>query len=430
MLALAIPVMLSNATTPLVGLVDTAVVGQLARPELIGGMVVGTTIFDILYGACFFLQLATIGFTAQASGAGRPRDIAANLLRPLLVAALLGLAIVVLRQPIVHIATSALGGSADVRATATAYFEARAFAAPATLAQMAVIGWLIGLGRTGIVFVLQLALNLLNMVLALWMVLGLGWGVTGAAIATAIAEAAAALGGLAVAVVIFRARRLETTIADVLAPAELWRALVTSRDITIRTLCISGVFAFFVSEGAKAGDVMLAANAALAKLAFVTVYLIDGFETAAQTLVGEAVGARDQDRYRRAVRLCFAWAGAVAVVLAMLIGVFGSGLIAVLTTSEAVRQAARAYLGWAALVPVAGIAAFILDGIFVGATRGRDLRDMMLLSTLIYAVAWAGLTHAFGNHGLWAALLVFFLVRAIALAARMPALEREAFGRG
>jgi multidrug resistance protein, MATE family len=320
-----------------------------------------------------------------------------------------------------------IGGSDAVRSTAIAYIQVRAWSAPAVLINMALIGWLIGLGRTPVVFVLQLLLNLVNAGLAIGFVTGLGWGVPGAAAATAIADWTAAIAGLGYAGHVLRANGWTASRAAVLARAQLRRAVSTNRDITIRTLCIVGVFAFFVSEGASAGDVTLAANAVLFQLTMVTVFLIDGFETAAQTLVGQAVGAGDRAGYRASVALCTLWAALLGGGLALLLWFAGPSLIAILTTSAEVRSVAGHYLIWAALIPILGLWAFILDGIFIGATRGRDLRNMMLISTAIYAVAWVGLTAWLGNHGLWLALIVFFLARAATLAVRLPALQRDAF---
>lgn len=429
-LALAIPVMISNATTPLVGLVDTAVIGQLGQAHLMGGVAVASTIFNLIYGACYFLQLGTAGFTAQAVGAEEPQEIAANLFRPLLIALALGLAIALLRSPIAHLAVSIVGGSDAVQATAIAYIEVRALSAPAVLAQMALLGWLIGLGRTHVVFVLQLTLNLVNAALTIVFVISFGWGVAGAAAGTAIADYVACAIGLGYALVLLRARGWRASFATVLDSARLVKSFATNRDITIRTLCIVGVFSFFVAQGARAGDLVLAANAALYQLAMVTVYLIDGFETAVMTMVGQAVGARDLTRFRSAVRLTFLWAGITGVILALILWLAGPSLVALLTTNVDVRETAGRYLVWAALIPVLGLWAFMFDGIFVGATRGQDLRNMMLISTAAYGVAVIALTHLYGNHGLWAALLVFFVVRALTLWTRMTSLERQIGGDG
>lgn len=429
LLRLAVPVMISNATTPLVGLVDTAVIGQLGAAHLLGGVAVAATIFNLMFGACYFLQLGTIGFTAQATGAGDRSEIAANLHRSLLAALAIGLLIVILRQPIAAFAVDMVGGSAAVRSTAAEFFAVRSWSVPAALMQMAVIGWLIGLGRTPVVFGLQLLLNVVNVLLALAFVVGLGWGVRGAALATATAEWTAATAGLAYAAALLIGNRWTASLETVLRPQRIAAALANGRDIMIRTLCITGAFSLFVARGAASGDVTLAANAALFQLAMVTVYLIDGFETAAQTLVGQAVGARDRARYRLAVRLSFVWAGATGVIMALVLWTAGPGLIALLSSGDDVRAAAGHYLVWATLIPVLGLWAFIFDGIFVGATRGVDLRNMMLVSLAAYLLAIVTLSRMFGNDGLWAALLVFFVVRALTLWACLSALERDAFSK-
>ena len=427
-LALAIPVMLSNATTPLVGLVDTAVIGQLGQAHLMGGVAVAATIFNVLYWGFGFLRLGTTGFTAQAVGAGITSEIAANLFRPLLIALVLGTAIIVARGPITSGAVWLMGGSSAVQATAQSYIDVRVWSAPAVLINITLMGWLVGLGRTSFVFLLQVLLNTLNIGLALLFVAGLGWGVPGAGGAAAIADWTAALAGLGYALSVLRSRGWWAPMATVLDAHHLKTSFAVNRDITIRTLCVVGVFSFFVAQAATAGDLTLAANAALHQLAMVTVYLLDGFEIAAQTLVGQAVGSRELGRYRASVRLTFLWSAAVGVLMSLILWVAGPRLIAMMSSNADVQATARLYLGWAAQVPVVGVWCFIYDGFFIGATRGPDLRNMMLISTAAYVVAWAGLTAVAGNHGLWAALLVFFTVRAVTLWARMPALQRDLFG--
>ena len=424
---IAVPIMLSNATVPLIGFVDTAVIGQLGLPHLMGGVAVGALIFNVLYWTFSFLRMGTTGLTAQALGARDPREIAGHLLRALLLAALGGLAIVVLQAPIKHAAFWLTGGSTEVLAAAAAYYDIRVWAAPAGLVNFAVLGWLIGLGRAGIAFVIQLLLNLMNIGLAIVFVSWLGAGIEGVGTAALIAEYVAAVAGLGAAVVLARRLHARAPLADAIAGPQLRRALAINADISVRSMAGYATLVYFIAQGAAAGDVTLAANALLFNIQSITIYLLDGFAFAAEALVGRAIGARDRGEFDRAVRLTTLWAAVLAVLTGLGIWLAGPAIIAFTARNGDVQAAAGAYLGWAAIAPLVGVWCFQLDGIFTGSTRTRDMRNMMLLSVVVYfAVAFA-LVPMMGNHGLWAALLVFNVVRAISLATRFPALLRASF---
>jgi MATE family multidrug resistance protein len=423
----ALPITLSNATTPLVGFVDTAVIGQLGEAHLIGGVAIAANIFNAIYWGFGFLRMGTTGLTAQAAGASDSTEIAANLFRALLVAGLAGALIVLLQVPLARGALWFMGASSAVEVAARDYYDMRIWAAPAGLANFALLGWFIGLGRAGVAFWLQIVLNLLNVGLAILFVLGLGWGVAGAGLAALIAEWSAAVLGFALAFRELKARSATANRLAVLDVGRLKKMFAVNRDIMIRTFCVLGAFLFFTAQSAQTNDVTLAANAVLMSMAAIAVYLLDGFAFAAETLVGQAIGAATRERFREAVALSTVWAGGFGLVTTAVLWLSGPAVIDMMTASEDVRAAARTYLFWAALTPIVGVWCFQLDGIFIGATRTADMRNMMILSLLIYIAAWAVLKPAFANHGLWAALHVFYVVRALTLWARFPALERAAF---
>jgi MATE family multidrug resistance protein len=412
---------LSNATVPLVGIADTAVMGQLNDPALIGGVALGSTIFAMLFWAFGFLRMGTTGLTAQAAGAGDKAEIAANLHRALVIAAAAGLLLFALHAPAILLILKLTGGSTQVQTATADYFGVRIVSAPATLANYALVGWLIGLARANLALLLQLFLNALNIALAVLLVLAAGKGVKGAAMAAVLAEYAALLAGILVARRLLRAYR--GTQAAIFEARAFRRLLAVNGDIMIRTICLMFAFTFFAAQGAKLGDVALAANSVLRSLSDLSIYVLDGFAFAAEVLVGQAVGALSVARFRQAVWLSSIWAAALSAAVSMAFWASGLLLIDLMTATPAVRQAAHEFLPWAAMSPLIGVACFQLDGIFIGATRTADMRNMMIVSLAAFLAAWAVLTPAFGNHGLWASLIVFYIVRAITLGLRYPALE-------
>jgi len=427
-LKIAIPLILSNATVPLVGIADTAVMGRLDNPALIGGVALGATIFAMMFWAFGFLRMGTTGLTAQAVGAGDAGEVAANLWRALFIAGVAGAALFVLHVPAILAILKLVGGSASVETATADYFGVRILAAPATLANYALVGWFIGLSRANLALALQLFLNAVNIVLAVTFVLYLGMGVKGAGLAAACADYAAALVGLIIASRIVAVRAGAR--ARIFEARAFKKLLAVNGDIMIRTVCLMFAFTFFAAQGARLGDVALAANSVLRGLLDLSAYVLDGFAFAAEVLVGQAIGARDPARFRRAVRLSTLWAGALALAVSAAFFASGSALIDLMTTTAAVREAAYDYLPWAAAAPLFGFACFQLDGIFIGATRTADMRNMMIVALAIYLAAWAVLMPAYGNHGLWASLMVFFAARALTLGARFPALARSVAANG
>jgi len=424
-LRIAIPIVLANITVPILGAVDTGVIGQLGQAAPIGAVGIGAVILSGLYWLFGFLRMGTTGLTSQAQGAGRQGEVAAMLTRALMVAGLGGLLVIALQAPLFAAAFALAPASAEVESLAHEYLAIRIWSAPAIIGLYGVTGWLIALERTRAVLVVQLAMNGVNVALDLWFVLGLGWGVAGVASATFIAE----WFGLGLGLWLCRDAFLVPAWRDwsrVFDAPALRRMASVNTDILLRSLMLQGIFISFLFLGADFGDVTLAANQVLLQFLQITSYALDGFAFAAEALVGQAIGRFDVARLRRAAQLSSLWGGFAVIALALGFALFGPLIIDLMAKVPAVQAAARAYLPWVVAVPVLGLAPYMLDGIFIGATRTRDMRNMMALSLAAYGAAVLLLLPLFGNHGLWAALLISFVARGITLALRYPALERAA----
>lgn len=417
--------MVANLTTPLIGIVSTIAIGRLGDATLLGGVAIASVIFDCLFWLFAFLRMSTLAFTAQALGAGETQELRAVLLRGLALAVLIGTVLIVLQVPLAAILLGAMGGSEGVTRAAKAYFTIRIWSAPLVLANYVVLGWLIGLARAKLALTVQIAINVINMMATVLLVLALHAGIAGAAIAAVVAEAAGLLIG------IFIARHLSNAQARVpraalLDRTKLIRMFAVNRDIMIRTASLIAVFLFFTAQGARAGDVTLAANAVLNNFLLISAFFLDGLANAAEQLCGRAYGARDRAAFSSAVRLVILWGYGFALAVTAVFALFGPMLIDLMTASEDVRHSARDYLWFVVLAPVLGVFAFAYDGIFIGATWAREMRNLMMLSLLVFLAAWLTL-RSFGNAGLWGALLVHYAARGGLQALRYPAMLRASF---
>lgn len=426
-LRIAIPIVLSNVSEPLIGVVNTAVMGRLPGPHYIGGVAVGALIFAFLFWGFGFLRLSTGGLSAQATGAGDKDALVTLLLRSLVLAVGIGVVLVAAGPWLGVFSVALVGGSDAVQGEALTYFSWRIWAAPAALTNFAIMGWFIGQGKSSIAFIVQLFLNITNMALSTFLVLGMGFATAGVGLAVVTAEYAAMILGLVLALRHMGRLGISPRWPEVFQRQEFLKLVAANGDIMVRTLCLVFAFGWFVSRGAKQGDLIIAANAVVLNLFEVSAYMIDGFAYAAEALVGQAIGAKARDRYRRTLWLTSLWAGVLGVLCAVIIVLAGPQLVALMTLDEAVRSVAAPYLLWAALATVLGTACFQFDGIFTGAMATKDMRNMMVVSLAIYLAAWWWLESAYGNHGLWAALNIFFVARGLTFAGRMRALERRAF---
>ncbi|MAO00899.1 MATE family efflux transporter [uncultured Roseovarius sp.] len=424
-LKIALPIVISNATVPILGAVDTGVVGQLGAAAPIGAVGIGAVIITGIYWIFGFLRMGTTGLTSQAQGAGQTGEVAALLTRALLIGFAGGLTFIALQVPVFWAAFQISPASEEVETLAREYMAIRVWSAPAMIALFGMTGWLIAQERTRAVLLLQIAMNGINILLDLWFVLGLDWGVAGVARATVIAE----WGGLVLGFWFCRDAFAVPAWCDwprVFDRERLKNMASVNGDILLRSLMLQIIFISFLFWGSDFGDVTLAANQVLLQFLSITAHALDGFAFAAEALVGQAFGARSVVRLRRGALLTSIWGVVVCVALAIAFASFGGVLIDLMAKAPEVQIEARNYLIYMTLAPILGLAAYMLDGVFIGATRTRDMRNMMALSLLVYVVAALLLAPSMGNHGLWLALLISFVARGVTLGLRYPALERAA----
>ncbi|MDA8739927.1 MATE family efflux transporter [Rhodobacteraceae bacterium] len=424
-LKIAVPILLANITVPLLGLVDTGVVGQIKSPVPIGAVAIGALILTTVYWFFGFLRMGTTGLTSQAVGAGDRAEVAAILSRVLLFAIVSGGLIFVLQTPLFWGAFQVSPASEAVESMARDYLRIRIYSAPAAIAVLGLVGWLIGQERTREVLYLQLWMNGLNIILDLWFVLGLGWGASGVALATVLAE----MSGLGLGLWFCRDTLMAPTFRAwdaVLNRVRLVRMLTVNRDILLRTLMLQVIFVSFTFVAARYGDVPLASTQVLMQFFALTSFALDGFAFAVETLVGQAVGGKNRQALRQSVIKCTQWGVAMVFILAAGIGLGGEGLITVMTKATEVQVEAQRYLPYLIAAAALSLPAFMLDGVFLGATQTAAMRDMMAVSLGIYILCLLALLPFLAMHGLWIALLVSLVARGATLAMRYPALESAA----
>ena len=419
------PIIVSNLSVPLLGAVDTAVVGHLPEPYYLGAVAVGTMIFNFIYWGFNFLRMGTTGPTAQAAGAEDAAEVRATLGRALILAGAIAGGVLVLQLPIAWFAFGLVEASPEVEALGRSYFLIRVWAAPAALATYAIIGWFYGLQDARRPLVLQIFTNGINIALDLLFVFGFGWGVEGVAAATVIAETAGLALGLWL--VVRRLGRLPPgrKAVAILDPGRMKRMIAVNRDIFLRTLCLLFTMAYFTALGARLGDVTLAANQVLLNFLMFSAYGLDGFAHAAEALVGEAVGRRNRAAFEKAVRTAFGWAAFVAGINVMIYWIAGDAIIGLFTNIEEVRAVARDFLPWAVVLPAVSIWGYLYDGVYLGATTTRYLRNSMVIAAALYLLAAHLMLPVWGNHGLWMALTLFLALRGVTLAFWYPRLARS-----
>lgn len=414
-LFLAFPLILSNLTQPLLSAVDTMVSGHLSSPAALGGVAMGGIFFNMIFWAFGFLRMGTTGLIAQAAGAQDWSSLRQHFVRALLLAVFFGGLILLLHYPLIHLTISLLGGSTEVRQNAAIYCGIRIWSAPAALGNYAILGYLLGRQRAKLALLLQVGINSCNMAAALCFVYQLHWGIFGIGAATALADWAGFLSGVAVVRLaypdVFRSLRG----SDLWNASALLRLCALNGDIFLRTISLVAAFAWFTRAGANAGDAVLAANALLLNFQTFAAYGLDGFANASEALVGAAIGARKEAEFRSVVKASTFWIFLVAISVTILYFAFGPSLIDLLTNQTATRALARVYLPWAACLPLVSAWGFQLDGIFIGAMRTRDLRNSMLLSCAGFLLLSFFFQRQWNNHGLWLAFSIFMALRGITL---------------
>ncbi|RPE04728.1 MATE family efflux transporter DinF [Candidatus Pantoea deserta] len=411
---LALPMILSNITVPLLGLVDTAVIGHLDSPVYLGGVAIGATTTSFVFMLLLFLRMSTTGFTAQAFGARDALALARALTQPLLMAVCAGVLFILLRDPLSSLAGRLAGGNPLVLEQAALFIHIRWLSAPATLANMVILGWLLGVQYARAPVVLLVVGNSVNIALDLWLVLGLKWGVAGAATATALAEYVTLAVGLMMVWRVAKRRGITMTMLKRSWRGDVSRLLRLNRDIMLRSLLLQLCFASLTLIGARLGPEVVAANAVLLMFITFTAYALDGFAYAVEAVSGEAWGARDGDRLLAVWHAACRQAGLVALGFALIYAVSGESIVTMLTSLASLRQQVDRYLIWQIILPLAGVWCYLLDGLFVGATRGREMRNSMAVAALGYFVTLLTLPWL-GNHGLWLAVTVFLALRGLSL---------------
>jgi MATE family multidrug resistance protein len=423
--ALAWPLILANVTVPLVGAVDTAVLGHLPEAHFLGAAALGAVVFSLLYYSFAFLRTGTTGPVAQARGAGDLVEVKATLYRALMIAVAIGTALILLQVPIRWVAFQILTAGPEVVDAAKIYVSIRIWGAPAVLTNFVLLGWFLGLENARVGLLLQIVINLVNLALCLLFVFGLGMTIEGVAAATTIAEYTGAAAGLALA--LRAVARMEGSVgrSRLLDRGRLVRLVALNRDIFIRTILVLLCFSSFTAIGARFGELTLAANAVLMTFNTFMAFALDGFAQAAESLVGRAIGAGDRTELDECLGATFVLSAAVAVAFTIVYGFGGSLIVQALTDLPAVRGEAYRYLPWAAAMPIVAVWSFQLDGVFWGAARGPDMRNMMLISAACFALAaWIAVPRL-GNDGLWLAIYVFLAARAVTLGFRLPAVLRS-----
>jgi len=414
-LELAVPMIISNISIPLLGMVDTAVMGHQEHASYLGGVAIGSVIFNFIYWGFGFLRMSTTGLTAQAFGNHNDLEVKAILLRAVFLAGCIALVLLSLQKPLAYLCFQLFESSAATQHHAQQYFSIRIWSAPATFCLYALIGWFLGLQNVKTPLLIVLTSNICNILLDLIFVVALHGGISGVAYASVIAE----YSGLFCALLLLR-RQLKP-----LPAGWQWRQNFKSehfkilfsinRDIFIRTLCLMFAFAFFTARGAKLGDVILAANAILLNFQSFMAYALDGFAHAAEALCGRALGAKNKPLLKLTIKTAAAWSILIAGFFSLAYALFGRQLIDLLSSIENVRSTAYTFLPWMIIMPLAAFISYLLDGIFIGLTWSRQMRNSMLFALICcYLPAWY-FTQPLQNHGLWLALCIFMLARSLSM---------------
>ncbi|WP_462401415.1 MATE family efflux transporter [Pseudomonas sp. Marseille-QA0332] len=411
---LAAPMILSNVSVPLVALVDSTVIGHLPHAHQLGAVAVGATLFTFIVGLMGFLRMGSTGFAAQAAGRADGAALRQVLVQGLLLALFFASVIAILAAPFSRLALHLMQPSLALHQATETFFQTRLLGLPAALASYALVGWFLGMQNARAPLVILLVANLSNVVLNLWFVLGLDWGVLGSARASVIAEWSAALLGLALTRPALRAYPGRMAWAA-LGRWSAWRPLLgVNRDIFLRSLALQLVFLLVALQGARLGEATVAANALLLNGLMLTAYALDGLAHAVEALCGHAIGAGDRQILRRSLVISGSWSLIVSTGFALLFLVAGHLFIDLQTDIAEVRAAAYPALPYLALLPLVAVWSYLLDGLFIGATRAREMRNAMLFSVLLaLPLAWS--LSGLGNHGLWLAFLGFMALRAVTL---------------
>lgn len=412
---LAWPMILSNISVPLLGLVDTAVMGHLDSSIYMGAVAVGSFVIGAIIWACNFLRMGTTGFASQALGKADPHELRAIIWRSMLVALCIAVLMIILQDLYARAALYFIDGTLEVKALARVYYDIRIWGLPASIASFAIVGWFLGLHNTRIPLILLVVTNCLNIVLDLLFVIGLGWDVEGAAWASLISEYFSLLLGLLFILRELKKYPARSSMALVFNTPAVLRMFMVNRDMFIRTMALQLVFFMIAAEGARLGNDILAANTVLLNFLFLIANGLDGLAQATEAMVGKAIGARNHYKFKASIVVATGWSLLMSLAYLILFILAGDSIIQLLTNIETVRKTANIYLIWLILLPLNGVWSYLLDGIFIGATRAKEMRDSMLLATFLgFIPAW-WLLKPMGNHGVWLAFHLFMIIRTAVL---------------
>ena len=421
-LKIALPMVVSNATIPILGAVDTGVIGQLGDQALLAAVGVGAIVISTIYWVFGFLRMGTTGLVAQAKGSGNQSEVFSYLIRGLIIGFVAGLVLLLLQIPLFWLALNIFQAVPEVETQAKVYLSIRVWSAPLSIANFAVLGWLIALEKTFHVLLLQVLVNVLNVVLDLVFVLYLGWGIEGVAFASLIAELSGALLAFVIIIKLYQ-QSGSPRLVKLFSIREWKRLFFTNANILIRSVILEVVIISYVFFGSTLGTVILATNHILLQFVHITSYALDGFAFSAEALVGSAYGQRSQSQIRSAALKSTVWALLCALLMTLFFFLFGEKLIQVMVKDEIIQNTSQEYLFWMAITPISGFLSFMLDGIFIGATGTKYMRKAMLQSLIVYIIFMSVLFPILGNHGLWICINIFFMARAIFLFRYYPALE-------
>lgn len=427
-MVLALPIIFSQMTTPLLGAVDTAVVGQLPNPIFIGGVTVGSLIFNTLYWVLGFLRVSTSGFTSQAHGANNHVELLHSLLRPMLIAMVIGGLFILLQEPIKWVALRVINPTSGVAEQAVLYYDIRIWGAPFALMNFVILGWLIGSSYVKLTVYLQIGMNLINILLDVVFVTSLNMGVMGVAIASLIAEIGVTLVGI---FILIKLKLVDITsihlVKKIFERTVFIKMIKVNLDLFIRSICLLTVYTLFTSKGAQMGEVELAANAVLFQLHFIMAYALGGFGNASSILIGRAIGSNNNQLVACTLKLSAKWGMISSIVLSLLLFISSSVIYPLFTSIDPVIECILQYQGWLLLFPIVGFWGIILNGVFSGATEAAQIRNSLIVSMILFIVLVYLLIPILGNHGLWISFTLFTLSRSVVLGFYLPKLSRRVF---
>lgn len=419
-LSLAIPSIISNISIPLIGMVDLALVGHLESIQYIGAIALGSMIFNFIYWGFGFLRMGTTGITAKAYGARNLKDASLTLARSFLIGIIGGLLVILLQKPIGLLSFYLLNGSEDVEQIAKQYFYIRIWAAPATLGLYSLTGWFIGMQNTRFPMIITISVNLLNVIFSMFFVLKLGMKSDGVALGTVLAQYSGFILGIFLYLNYYKKLNKYFNFSELIDSKAIKNFFNVNKDIFIRTLFLIFVFTFFTAESANIGDDILAINTLLLQYFMFFSYLIDGFAYAAEALTGKYIGSQSSKNLKLIIRKLFFWGAITSIPFSLTYLAGGKVILSLLTNNQELIKLSSEYMFWIALIPIITFPAFLLDGIFIGATASKGMRNTMIMSTTIfYLPVYYTLNSHLGNHALWLALMTFMISRGLLMFLRI-----------